>query len=219
MAPRLAPETRRAEIILATRRLFAERGSDGVTSRELARAAGVSEGLLFKYFKTKESLHAAIQESCRPAATIPSGEPSAEALVSFLRGHFHWMLENAANPEHASLGRLLLRSMASDGRFARSFFADVFGPQVEWVERCLRAAEKQGELESFGRPLSVRAWVSYLMQVQALVTIQSDPPLVDYGAANSALAEPILLFMLRGLGLKESAIRRGLKTKSNRGER
>jgi AcrR family transcriptional regulator len=219
MAPRLAPETRRAEIILATRRLFAERGSDGVTSRELARAAGVSEGLLFKYFKTKESLHAAIQESCRPAATIPPVEPSTDALVAFLRGHFDWMLANAADPEHESFGRLLLRSMASDGRFARAFFADVLGPQVAWVERCLQVAEKRGELEPFGRPLSARAWLSYLMQVQVLATIQPSPRLVDYGASDPALAQAALLFMLRGLGLKEAAIRRGLKTKSKRGER
>jgi AcrR family transcriptional regulator len=218
MPARLTAEARRAEIIHSTRRLFAERGADGVTSRELAQAAGISEGLLFKYFKDKETLHAAIQESCRPAATVPQDKPSSDALVVFLRGHFDWMLDNAANPEHASFGRLLLRSMSSDGRFARTFFADVFGPQVRWIESCLRVAEKQGELESFGRPLSVRAWLSYLMQVQVLATIQPDPRLVDYAATDAALGEAALLFMLRGLGLKETAIRRGLRIKPKRGE-
>jgi AcrR family transcriptional regulator len=219
MTARLAADARRSEIILCTRPLFAEKGSEGVTSRELARAAGISEGLLFKYFKSKERLHAAILESCRPAASIPPGEPSSDALVVFLREHFDWMIKNAANPEHESFGRLLLRSMAGDGRFARTFFADVFGPQVAWVERCLRVAEKRAELEPFGHPLSVRAWLSYLMQVQVLTTIQPKPRLVDYGASDAALAESALLFMLRGLGLKESAIRRGLKIKPERGER
>lgn len=36
--------------------LFAKNGFDGTTSREIAEAAGCSEGLIFKYFKDKKTL-------------------------------------------------------------------------------------------------------------------------------------------------------------------
>src|SRR5262245_34567144 len=61
---KLSAEQRRAAIIKAVRRLFAEKGFDGTTTRELADAAGVSEALLFKHFPNKEALFAAMQLSC-----------------------------------------------------------------------------------------------------------------------------------------------------------
>src|SRR5438552_17438702 len=61
---KLSSEERRAAIIKAVRRVFAEKGFDGTTTRELADAAGVSEGLLFKHFPNKEALFTAMQLSC-----------------------------------------------------------------------------------------------------------------------------------------------------------
>jgi AcrR family transcriptional regulator len=48
-------QTRRL-IAETARRLFAERGFDAVTVAEVARAADVSEGTVFNYFRTKEDL-------------------------------------------------------------------------------------------------------------------------------------------------------------------
>jgi len=53
---KLSSEERRADIVKAVRRVFAEKGFDGTTTRELAYAAGVSEALLFKHFPHKEAL-------------------------------------------------------------------------------------------------------------------------------------------------------------------
>ena len=45
------------------RRVFAAKGFDGTTTRELADAAGVSEALLFKHFPNKEALFSAMKLS------------------------------------------------------------------------------------------------------------------------------------------------------------
>src|ERR1700730_6037175 len=63
-APKLSSEERRAAIIRAVRRAFAEKGFHGTTTRELAEAAGVSDGLLFKHFPNKEAIYAAMLVSC-----------------------------------------------------------------------------------------------------------------------------------------------------------
>lgn len=43
--------------------LFAEQGVDGVSTREIAQAAGVSEGAIYKHFKSKEALAEALFEA------------------------------------------------------------------------------------------------------------------------------------------------------------
>src|SRR5882724_5631147 len=61
---KLSSEERRAAIIKAVRRVFAEKGFHGTTTRELAMAAEVSEALLFKHFPNKEALYSAMLLSC-----------------------------------------------------------------------------------------------------------------------------------------------------------
>src|SRR5690348_891509 len=89
---KLTGEERRAAIIKAVRRVFAEKGFDGTTTRELAAAAGVSEALLFKHFPNKEALFTAMQLSCCTEQDadryerLRALEPSASTLV--LMVHF-----------------------------------------------------------------------------------------------------------------------------------
>ncbi|MFD7025322.1 TetR/AcrR family transcriptional regulator [Promicromonospora sukumoe] len=58
-APRMSPEDRKAAIVDAVLPLVAERGHD-ITSRELAHAAGVAEGTLFRAFGDKTALVGAV---------------------------------------------------------------------------------------------------------------------------------------------------------------
>src|ERR1700751_2839071 len=60
---RLDSDERHKAIVAAAVPLFANKGFNGTTTRELAEAAGVSEALLFRHFPTKEALFAAIQQS------------------------------------------------------------------------------------------------------------------------------------------------------------
>src|SRR6516162_8370692 len=89
---KLSKEERRAAIVRAVRRVFADKGFHGTTTRELAEAAGVSEALLFKHFPTKEALYTAMQLSCcseQDTGTyerLSALEPSASTLV--LMVHF-----------------------------------------------------------------------------------------------------------------------------------
>ncbi|MBI1896763.1 MAG: TetR/AcrR family transcriptional regulator [Acidobacteria bacterium] len=66
---RLSSPERRAAIVEAALRLFAEKGFRGTTTRELAAAVGVTEPILYEHFKTKRDLYSAIIETkaCRGA--------------------------------------------------------------------------------------------------------------------------------------------------------
>ncbi len=57
---RLPAAARRASILSAALPLFAARGYDGTTTRDLARAAGVTEPILYRHFPSKEALFDAV---------------------------------------------------------------------------------------------------------------------------------------------------------------
>lgn len=55
--PPLTPEeATRARILQAGLKLFAEKGYEGTTTKDLAQAAQVAEGTLFRYFSTKKAI-------------------------------------------------------------------------------------------------------------------------------------------------------------------
>ncbi len=60
--PKLRRADRRASILAAASGLFSRQGFRGVTTRELASAAGISEPVLYEHFKTKRDLYTAIIE-------------------------------------------------------------------------------------------------------------------------------------------------------------
>src|SRR6185369_10489760 len=57
---RMAGEERRSQILAVAVSLFSERGFGGTTTKEIARAAGVSEAMVFRHFATKKELYSAI---------------------------------------------------------------------------------------------------------------------------------------------------------------
>lgn len=87
----LPPDERRAAILAAVRPVLLERGA-GVTTRELAEAAGVAEGTLFRVFTDKRTLVSeAVMAAIDPAAGVPEinavdrSLPLRERLVVLMR--------------------------------------------------------------------------------------------------------------------------------------
>jgi len=57
-------------LIAAARRLFANRGYEATTTREIAAEAGCAEGLIHRYFQGKEGLLLAIARSCNSRESL-----------------------------------------------------------------------------------------------------------------------------------------------------
>jgi AcrR family transcriptional regulator len=83
---RLGYDERRAEILAAARRLFSERHYSAVSTEHIARAAGVTRGLLNHYFGTKRELYLEVVRDLVRPLSIPVGAPterrSMEAVVA-----------------------------------------------------------------------------------------------------------------------------------------
>lgn len=59
-------QERRDQLVATARRLFAEKGVENTTIKDIAEAAGVAQGLLYHYFRSKEELLWAIVERYNP---------------------------------------------------------------------------------------------------------------------------------------------------------
>lgn len=211
---RLHSEERRQAIVEAVKGVFAEKGFDGTTTRELAKAAGVSEALLYKHFPSKESLYAAMLGDCIKGAglvefnRIMALEPSTSTLVimvHFLMSHF--CLGFSGDPNKSVKDRLILRSLLEDGEFARlalKRFAEVW---IGKFEDCLKAAAKAGELREIPVRRDLRAWFVHHLAVSVAFHLHPKAPAVDYKATKETLLEQAVWFALLGAGLKDEVIK------------
>ncbi len=59
MPTRSSPRTRERELVKVTRGLFDERGMQDAPVEEIARAAGIARGLIYRHFSSKEELFVA----------------------------------------------------------------------------------------------------------------------------------------------------------------
>src|SRR6516162_10180602 len=65
MPTRLSARDRRRQILAIASGIFARKGYQGTTTREIAEEAGVNEALLFRHFPSKENLYwTIIEEQC-----------------------------------------------------------------------------------------------------------------------------------------------------------
>ncbi len=150
---KLSSEARRTAIIQAVRHVFAEKGFHGTTTRALAQAAGVSEALLFKHFPNKEALFTAMLMACCTEQEIgrferlKELEPGASTLVLMVHTLVDFFLGRAGNDELAIQDRLMLRSLAEDGEFARHVYGRVGENWLPGIVKCIDAAVAAGDAE------------------------------------------------------------------------
>lgn len=104
---RLQVDERRAQLVELGLRLFSERSYDELSVDDIARAAGISKGLLYHYFPSKRDYYV---ETVRAAAQLlldradPAGTAEPEALLAGLDAYLSFV------EEHASAFVALMRS-------------------------------------------------------------------------------------------------------------
>lgn len=147
-APRLSGDARRAKIIDVVLRLSAERSPGLITTAEIAKALGLSQGALFKHFQSKETIWLAVADRVATTllATIEQAAEQATAPLAALRAiflaHVGFVIEHPGTPRFIfhelqravdSPVKLRLRGMLANYR--------------QLLLRLLEAAAQRGELD------------------------------------------------------------------------
>jgi AcrR family transcriptional regulator len=212
---RLSSPERREAIVEAVKRVFAEKGFDGTTTRELAKAAGVSEALIYKHFSSKGSLYAAMLDACAkgPAFVefnrILTLEPSTATLVIMVYFTiFNYVHSRSGDDNKAILHGLLVRSLLEDGAFVRMTHEKFAGPWIRKFGACLNKAAKAGELREVPVRGDLRVWFVHHVGFSLMLHLRPPIPAVDYKTSMNALVEQATWFALLGIGLKDETIKR-----------
>ena len=108
----MSSEERRAAILEAAIKMFAEKGFRGTTTRALADAVGVTEPVLYEHFRSKRDLYAAIVEA-------KSQEGMARGAL-LLEPYFKARNDRGL---FIALGHLILACFAEDPAWARLFLS------------------------------------------------------------------------------------------------
>ena len=185
-------EATRGALIAAARRLFTERGYDGVAAEEIVRAAGVTRGALYHHFGGKaQLLEAAYEqleaESTERVARIVLGS-ELESPLGAMRAGIEAFLDECAEPELRQIALHDAPAVLGWERWREIGAANGLG----LIEASLSAAIEAGE----SRPLPVKPTAHLLLGAldeAAMLVARSDDP------ASRAEVTSVLLLLLDSL--------------------
>jgi len=166
---------RQASIITAAASLFAKNGFNGTTTREIAKTAGISEALLFRYFPTKRALYAAIiaqksQLSQLMASIEEAADKRDDVQVFTLIASFR--IHRGSDP---SLLRLLLFSALEGHELSDMFFRNRHRVFYEFLAGYIARRTREGKFRKVDPLLAAQSFVGMIVYHRLLHDIFGVP--------------------------------------------
>ncbi|MCX6503497.1 MAG: TetR/AcrR family transcriptional regulator [Microbacterium sp.] len=157
---RLTPEERRAQLLALGVAFLAERPLDDLTIEELSARAGVSRGLVFHYFGSKQGLHRAVVTTAGASMLAASAPKPALDPVERLRDTLARIVQFVR--EHRGTFFSLVRGVASGDGVVRTIVDDT---RDVHAERIITVFLELGVEDSELLRVALRSWVSFAEEV------------------------------------------------------
>lgn len=141
-------EERPQEITDAAFAVFAEKGYAASRVQEVAKRAGVSKGLMYLYFKTKEELFKAVIKSVvirRVDALVDIVETTDLSSEEFLRGPMAEFMKRIPGSPVAVVIRLLLSEGARHPDLVDYYWENVVAKGLGAISRFVERGVERGE--------------------------------------------------------------------------
>jgi AcrR family transcriptional regulator len=176
---------KRQRIRAAARDLFARRGYEAATMRDIASRAHVALGTLFNYADDKRDLVFLIFNDVLDGLTdraLAAPRPDAAILgqlMAVFRCHYEVLAKNPA------LSRLLLQELTfySQGKEAARFHA-IRARFMGGIERLVRAAQEDGRIGTAETPAFIARYIFFVYSAALRWWIASPRPDVQRGLAD-----------------------------------
>ena len=154
---RLSPDARRAQLIALGVDMLATRTLDELSVEEIAKQAGISRGLLFHYFASKQEFHVEVARAAAAeliARTEPDRSlPPLDALRGALTAFMDYVVENPDNYKS------LVRGAASGDAEMRAIFDET---RTTMAGRVVHVLAGQGTVLGPRAELAVHGWVAFV---------------------------------------------------------
>lgn len=201
---RSSGQERQASIIAAAASLFAAKGFQGTTTREIAKTAGISEALVFKHFPTKRALYAAIlAEKASFSELLATVEESAQKrddmrVFTMIAGY---RIRRATDP---TMLRLLLFSALEGHEISDMFFQNQHRIFYDYLAGYIERRISEGAFRNVDPLLAARAFIGMVVHHRLLHEIFGVPA---HRSPEDTVATYVTLF-LEGLRAKPSGTKK-----------
>jgi AcrR family transcriptional regulator len=190
-------ESTRGALISVARRLFAERGYDGVGTEEIVRAAGVTRGALYHHFGGKAALLEAVYErleaeSTERVARVVLGS-ELESPLEAMRAGVEAFLDECAKPELQRIALHDAPAVLGWDRWREIAAANGLG----LIEASLSAAIEAGEIRELPIKPTAHLLLGALDEAAMLVARSED-------TASRAEVTVVLLALLESFAVSGS---------------
>ena len=191
-------EDRRDQIIDAAMQVFAQKGFSRATNKDIAREAGITPGLIYYYFESKEDLLKMIIETRSPAQLITTLPPQVYELSPeiFLRMLILRALSIIESEKLIQLVRMLLPEVVHNTEVAPIIFS-MIQRFWEFLGKYFEAQMEKGALRRVDGVLTAQVMVGSVFGFVLSRQILRDPTALEY--THEQIAEVVSETVLQGI--------------------
>jgi TetR/AcrR family transcriptional regulator, cholesterol catabolism regulator len=192
-------EDRREQIIDAAMRVFAQKGFTKSTNKDVAREAGITPGLIYYYFESKEALLKAVLEERSPLHVVSTITPEMLELPPeiFMPMLLKRVLDVVESEQFLSIIRVILPEVLHNPEvapFLNSFAQRVLG----FIESYLRLQIVRGTLRSDLNPdTTIHALIGSMVTLVGRRQFLHDPQVTKY--THEEIAQAVVATILHGI--------------------
>ncbi|MBA2541931.1 MAG: TetR/AcrR family transcriptional regulator [Deltaproteobacteria bacterium] len=211
---------KRVRILSAAERVFAKRGFFAARVSEIAKDAGVADGTIYLYFKSKDDLLISLFESrmeqVNAALREAIGNVPANRPIDQLRAFIHAYLKLVH--DEPSAAEVLTIELRQSSKFMKEYENPQFADFLRTLGGIIAAGQQQGQLDD-AIPAHVAARMIFgMLDELALAWVLARQPVKQSAHSSSPLpgtrpkkfdivraADWVVALVFEGLATKESA--------------
>lgn len=214
MKKKMSGEARKAEITMAARGEFAKKGFYGTSIRDIAKAASISEALIYRHFPSKEVLYKEIyfyidSQINALGEYFKSQEPSTQTLVRIVYALTNMIMTKMPGraQEQKLFERLLIYSLLENTSFAKFVFRQ-YDTELSplWI-KSMDVAISAGDIYEPIVDSAAKMWLTHHLAMALNFLHISGESLFPYSQTREELIKGMVIFILRGVGIRNGVIR------------
>ena len=202
---RMPGDKRREQILQTAFELFSRKGFSGTTTKDIAKAAGVSEAMVFKHFASKDELYGALLDAktCSEGLHAYPWEHNEPLLAAMADnddlGVFYNFGLQALNKHQKDIAfmRMIFYSALEEHELAEKFFGDFVGKIYEFFGNYIRERQRDGAFRKIDPRIIVRSFLGMLIH-HSLNNILWDKHRRILNITNEEAAKHFAEIILRG---------------------
>jgi AcrR family transcriptional regulator len=189
---------RRAQILVAAVNVFAEKGFQRATIKDVARAAGVADGTIYNYFENKTALLMGILDRLNDTQNRQQDfdQSLATDLRTFTRQYLRQRFE-VFSPELMPLMQTLLAELLVNAELRERYWTQVIAPTFDVVEPYVERWRERDNLTPSDMTLALHSMAALVIGL-IMMRLMGDSTIIEHWEKLPNFLSEFVLFGVLG---------------------